>query len=139
MRYGGVLEHPAWSDAWGEFGLPEPRSTVGWTVSLFNPQEASCYIEQGRYGAPVKKATWLYAYDVKLPELRWGYEADCDVRDGSGGGTNHGSWREHRSSGKTAITPPAFRDVLLAMARSAVPQVDVTQEPEGGYPDGRVA
>lgn len=116
--YGGVLEHPAYSDAWDAFGLVKPRSTVGWTVSLLSG-EGSCYVEQGRYGAPVKKATWLYACGVEFADLRWGYEADCDVRDGSGGGTNKGSWRKHRTNSATAETPLAFRDALIAMARSA--------------------
>ena len=116
--FGGVLEHPAYSDAWAAFDLPEPRSTQGWTSSL-TEYGASCYIEQGRYGAPLKKATWLYAYGIDPPNLRWGFTADCDTRDGSGGGTNHGSWGPYRSGNKTAATPPAFRDVLLAMARSA--------------------
>ena len=118
QRFGGVLEHPAYSDAWRAFELPHPVTRHGWTRDLFDIG-ASCYVEQGRYGLSVKKATWLYACKVTLSDLRWGYTADCDTRDGSGGGTNKGSWREHRSSGVTANTPPAFRDVLLAMARTA--------------------
>lgn len=116
-RWGGVLEHPAYSDAWKRFDLLRPSVREGWTLDFYGG--ASCYVEQGRYGAPVKKATWLYAYGVELPELRWGYTADCDVRDGSGGGTNNGSWAGHRSSSVTALTPLAFRNVLLEMARSA--------------------
>lgn len=115
--WGGVLEHPAYSKAWGHFGLVKPTTRHGWTVGLSG--EASCYIEQRRYGHAVKKATWLYAVGVDLPELAWGYEADCDVRDGSGGGTNRGSWRKHRTGSKTARTSLELRDVLLAMARSA--------------------
>lgn len=30
-RCGGVLEHPAWSDAWHTFGLPNPRPDGGWS------------------------------------------------------------------------------------------------------------
>jgi hypothetical protein len=142
--YGGVLEHPAHSAAFARFGLPKPTWRGGWTHSLTDGG-ASCYIEQGRYGLPVKKATWLYAYGVELPELRWGFTAD---RDGDPANQNdHGgmdAWRDRfggrreqweeshdkprgpdgkrrRAShlGLTSTTPPAFRDVLLEMARSA--------------------
>jgi hypothetical protein len=130
-RYGGVIEHPAYSDAWARFELPRPLWRGGWTHSLTDGG-ASCYIEQGRYGLPVKKATWLYAYGVELPDLLWGYVSDGDG-DGDGG---MDPWRDrfkgrreqwtkgqHRGGhhGVTATTPPAFRDVLLEMARSARP------------------
>lgn len=133
-RFGGVLEHPAYSAAWGKFGLPRPTWHGGWTHNLTDGG-ASCYVEQGRYGLPVKKATWLYAYGVDLPELRWGYTPDGD--GDSANQTEHGgmdAWRDqfkgrreqwtkgqHRGGhhGLTATTPPGFRDVLLGMARSA--------------------
>jgi hypothetical protein len=92
-RFGGVLEHPAYSSAWEHFGLPRPNRYGGWTSSLLDPGW-SCYVEQGRYGLPVKKATWLYAYGVELPDLKWG----C-VPDGQGEQPNgpHGgidNWRD---------------------------------------------
>lgn len=139
--WGGVLEHPAYSAAWDAFNLPEPIWKGGWTYGLFGG--ATCYVEQGRYGLPVKKATWLYAEHVDLPELRWGYEPDGDG-DGPGGmeewrdrfGGRREAWiarapnravvdrdgdRRNRPShlGLTTTTPPEFRDVLLAMARTA--------------------
>lgn len=114
--YGGVLEHPAYSKAWDAFGLPEPAWRGGWTLGLCGG--ASCYVEQGRYGLPIKKATWLYAFGVELPELRWGYIRDAD---GTGpGGVN--AWRDSwdtRHGGGTSRTPPEFRDALLAIARTS--------------------
>ena len=100
---------------------------------------ASAYIEQGRYGLPVKKATWLYAYGVELPELRWGYTPDGegDEPNGAHGGLDNcrdrwggrraqyqsagpGSHRENTPHlGQTSTTPPVFRDALIAMARTA--------------------
>jgi hypothetical protein len=62
--YGGVLEHPAYSQAWARYDLPRPTWHGGWTRNLTDAG-ACCYIEQGRYGLPVKKATWLYAYGVE--------------------------------------------------------------------------
>ncbi len=131
--YGGVIEHPAFSDAWNHYGLPRPTVREGWTRSLID-DGASCYIEQGRYGLPVKKATWLYAYGVELADLRWGYTPDGhgDPLDGVEG---LNVWRDrfkgrreqwtkgqHRGGhhGLTATTPPEFRDVLIEMARSSV-------------------
>lgn len=132
-RYGGVLEHPAYSDAWSRFGLPRPNWKGGWTTSLLD-DGASCYVEQGRYGLPVKKATYLYAVGVELADLLWGYTADSAgiTPNGEHGGIDQ--WRDrfhgrveqwlpgtHRGThkGVTATTPPAFRDVLLGMARSS--------------------
>ena len=137
-RFGGVIEHPAYSDAWKAFGLPRPVVREGWTLDLHGG--ASCYVEQGRYGLPVKKATWLYAYGVDLPELRWGYTSDGDGDDIGGMdawrdrfGGRRAAWEEsleshydengvrHRPShlGQHSTTPEVFRDVLLNMARSA--------------------
>lgn len=129
-RFGGVLEHPAHTDAFAAFGLPEPTVKFGWTLDLDGG--ASCYIEQGRYGLPVKKATWLYAYGVDLPELRWGYTPDGQG-DGPGGmdywrdqwapknGAQpiRGYFKGNRHNGMRSRTPEDFRDVLIAMARTA--------------------
>lgn len=145
--YGGVLEHPAYTAAFKHFGLPRPTRHDGWTTTLLD-DGASCYIEQGRYGLPVKKATWLYAYGVELPDLMWGFTSDANGDPENQ--TEHGgmdAWRDkfkgrreawvagapnravvdrdgdrrNRPShlGLTSTTPPAFRDELLSMARSA--------------------
>lgn len=70
--FGGVIEHPAFSKAWEHFGLPRPDTKVqGWQHGKCGG--FSCYVEQGRYGHAVKKATWLYVFGVSsddLPELR---------------------------------------------------------------------
>lgn len=136
--FGGVLEHPAFSKAFDAYGLPEPTWRAGWTFGIDGG--ASCYIEQGRYGLPVKKATWLYAYGVELPELRWGYTPDHEGMRPAGPWGGIDGWRDswasrrdirsgrlafvssgHRGpqKGLTSITPPVFRDVLVAMARTA--------------------
>ncbi len=87
--------------------------------------------------------TWLYAYGVELPELRWGStpdgEGDPENQNAHGGldawrdawGGRRDQWRvaitdewpdsspRKPHMGQTATTPPLFRDVLLAMARTA--------------------
>lgn len=73
-RFGGVLEHPAYSDAWRTFGLGWPPRSGGWVEA--DGLGWTCHVEQGRYGHPAKKATWLYAVGCDLPELRWGSVAD---------------------------------------------------------------
>jgi hypothetical protein len=118
-RFGGVLEHPAYSDAWDAFDLPKPSRAGGWTRDLFSG--ASCHVEQSRYGHVAKKATWLYAFGARvLPELLWGsiaYPQSTAVVSWCG---NHTSKFDKRPRvGKAAAaTPVAFRDVLLNIARS---------------------
>ena len=136
-KWGGVLEHPAYTAAFKHYGLPLPKLRAGWNVTFEGEAvgEGVCYIEQGRYGLPVKKATWLYAYGVDLPELRWGYTPDGDGAEPNGphGGMDAwrdrwergrrlgepGFWSRERNSGLRSATPLAFRDVLLEMARTA--------------------
>jgi hypothetical protein len=121
-KYGGVLEHPAESLAWPYFELPEPRSTVGWTLSFLGGG-ASCYVEQGRYDHPMRKATWLYAVDVELPALRWGRENDQErlgkFKWGSRLYKPEHDRNRPRVDSQHSKTTVGFRDVLLEMARSA--------------------
>lgn len=48
-KYGGVLEHPAYSHAWERFGLARPERAGGWFWAD-NCGGATCYVEQGFYG-----------------------------------------------------------------------------------------
>lgn len=121
--YGGVIEHPAFSKAWAHFGLPRPDTKrQGWTAGECGGY--SCYIEQGRYGHPVKKATWLYVFGVpeeKLPELRWGHTPDSrgtiSRNQGCHGGMD--KWRNATGHRIANATPAEFRDVLLSIASIA--------------------
>jgi hypothetical protein len=121
--YGGVIEHPAESQAWRHFGLPRPPA-YGWSTNMDGGWSA--YVEQDRYGHVTRKPTWLYAYGVELPELRFGYrphDRENDpgwwVRTDRPYEHKHGDMRMFGSSSKSSATPVAFRDVLLDMARSA--------------------
>ncbi len=108
-RYGGVLEHPALSKAWTMFMLPAPSHYGGWTRRIID-EGWSCEVDQAHYGHRANKRTWLYYVGPEPPELVGGRAPDTGitVRNDGGGG------RDQRSR-----TPPAFRDALLAMARSA--------------------
>lgn len=129
LRWGGVLEHPAHTKAWDAFGLLKPTAGAGWQVDE-NNLCCVCYVEQGHYGHPSRKPTWLLAAGVslaELPELNWtkgeqrlpqwmvdryGYEKARRIGVvAMVGGKN-----------KTAIrnaTPEPFRDLLLLIARKA--------------------
>lgn len=128
-RWGGVLEHPAHTDAWVAYGLPEP-SRRGWTRTLCGGWV--CYVEQHRYGHPAKKGTWLYCVlpaGVTPPSMRWGFQREGTGRWRVDGAERIISWcRNNRlasdtrptvSNKQAKATPPEFRDALLAIARLA--------------------
>jgi hypothetical protein len=117
-RFGGVLEHPAFTHAWKRFGLPRPRNGEwisgegGWVTQ----------VAQRNYGHAARKLTWLYVsgYDAMPPPppLDWRPPRAPKAQISFCG--NHGDSALPRLSKRRAIlTPPAFRDVLLAIARGA--------------------
>lgn len=119
--WGGVLEHPAYSDAWAAHGLNAPPGAGGWVVADWIGGW-TCHVEQGRYGHRAKKATWLYAHGVDLPSLEWGSVPDNQSAALVSWCSNHVSTGETRPRvGKraAAATPHRFRDALIGMARSA--------------------
>ncbi len=120
-RWGGVLEHPAYSDAWVAHDLLAPPTGGGWVNADF-AGGWTCYVEQQRYGHLAKKATWLYAHGVELRSLRWGHVTDqCATAPVSwcGNRVATGERRPRVGKAQASATPPEFRDELLAMARSA--------------------
>ncbi len=121
-QWGGVLEHPEGSHAWRAFHLAIPPRSGGWVAGLDGGW--TCCVEQGHYGHRARKATWLYAYGVELPALRWGKSA-ATLRMDEG----YHSAEERKRAVRTgacqrmcarecAATPLAFRDLLLSMART---------------------
>lgn len=128
-RWGGVLEHPADSLAWAAHGLNAPPRAGGWHVADFHGGW-TCYVEQGFYGHAARKPTWLYANGTALPSLRWGrgeQRLDPVVLE------RHGYAYARRQGvvsliggkdkkAKRNATPPVFRDLLLAIAATALEQ-----------------
>ena len=121
--WGGVLEHPEASSAWDAYDLFQPPRCGGRVVADWQGGWTCC-VEQGNYGHPARKATWLYAAHVDLPSLHWG-PSRAHVRLDEG----FHSTEERRRAIKTGIcqrlsqrqrlaTPVPFRDMLLAMART---------------------
>ncbi len=117
-KYGGVLEHPAYSDAWSAFGLNKPPGGGGWVNADF-VGGWTCHVEQGNYGHKARKATRLYAFGSELPSLLWG---KSDSSAWVSWCNNHSNGKEIKRIGKdeAAKTPAAFMDILLSMARSVV-------------------
>jgi hypothetical protein len=132
-QWGGVLEHPADSQAWNAHNLMRPPRGMGWIRADWPEYGGwTCYVEQGHYGHESRKPTWLYAHHSDepwasywLPELHWvrgeqrlpewmieryGYEKARRIGVvAMVGGKN-----------KTRIrnaTPEPFRDLLISIAR----------------------
>ena len=119
-QWGGVLEHPAYSDAWAAYGINRPPSSGGWIAADFDGGW-TCHVEQGRYGHAAKKATWLYAHGVELPTLKWGHIPDQEstsLVSWCGNRTRADETRPRVGKAAAASTPDEFRDVLLAMSRT---------------------
>lgn len=109
-RWGGVLEHPAFTNAWPAHGLVAPVG-VGWRQA--GRGEWVCEVWQSAYGHRARKRTWLfYAGAVPPAELCWDRRA----------GTAQVGWfdriKPSLSKREASATPPAFRDALLALAAS---------------------
>jgi hypothetical protein len=136
-RWGGVLEHPEASHAWRYHGLIPPPRDLGRQLQLavaggwFPAGDGlgfTCCVEQGHYGHEARKATWLYAVGCVLPELPWGpstVPGNAKMDEGYHSTEERRRLRDRRpsnctriSSRRRAATPPAFRDLLLDMARS---------------------
>jgi hypothetical protein len=127
--WGGVLEHPADSHAWAAFGLCRPPRSGGW-AQADDLGGWTCYVEQGHYGHAARKATWLYACQVSLPELRWGrlpqrLDPKMVERHGYKYARRKGLVSMIGGKHKKAIrnaTPVEFRDLLLRIAAGVTPQ-----------------
>lgn len=114
-KWGGVLEHPAFSDAWKAYGLPRPvpgrwKKESGVHV---------CEVWQSAYGHKARKRTWLlYCGFFSPPEAKWNRpEATHQIgfHDQRGKDKN-----KPTVSGKAAsATPIEFRDFLISVARAA--------------------
>lgn len=123
-KFGGILEHPEASHAWPKFGLFKPHRWGGW-IMAGDGIGWTCCVEQGHYGHPAQKPTWLYAVRVELPSLRWGHSGSRTRLDAG----YHSTEERHRRSKLGIIgtlskrqrqeTPLGFRDLLIEIARSS--------------------
>lgn len=118
-KYGGVLEHPEASHAFKKFGLVKPPKSGGWVSSR---KGWVCCVEQGHYGHPARKATWLYYVGKTKPfDLKWGSSGTRQRLDYG----YHSAEERAKARGKNTVkrltkyeataTPRKFRDLLICL------------------------
>lgn len=129
-KWGGVLEHPAGSRAFGRYGLGRPVEGAGWMRTVSGGW--SCHVDQGMYGHRARKATWLHYVGTSSPApMLWG-RSTASVRLDNGchsraeriemlAAIARGERQPNELMGKRerAATPPAFAEALLDLARNA--------------------
>lgn len=143
-KYGGVIEHPADSNAWRVHGFNRPDSTGKW-IFADGMGAYTCCVEQGHYGHISRKKTWLYLYNhgrAIPPDLIWG---KSEQRIHPTALAKHGYEKARRigmmamigGKDKTKIrnaTPVAFRDLLIDLARQCA--LDALKKAQEGV-DGK--
>jgi hypothetical protein len=126
-KCGGVLEHPEASHAFRHFGILIPPKSGGWVYpDISDGIGWSCCVEQGHYGHPARKATWLYYVgENPPPELIWGPSAGQRLDEGFHSKAERDAARaagvkprKRLSTAQNLATPIPFRDLLLSIARS---------------------
>lgn len=111
-RFGGVLEHPAGSHAWGAHGLCKPRTGRWECVGQCDGTAYwVCEVWQSAYGHRARKRTWLLYCGVRPPfELDWTRKP----------GTHQCGWfdRNKPTVGKreASATPERFAQELIRLA-----------------------
>ncbi len=114
---GGVLEHPEFSSLWRECNLPElgefPDQHGGRTVT----------VDQVWWGHKCRKRTWLYVVGVGLSDI---WQSITETADLSAEPTHVISTTRGASAlpeltikRERALTPPAFAEWLVSLARSS--------------------
>lgn len=120
LRWGGVLEHPKGSLLWDLPGyeLPKPGEPAKiidgrtvWTIE----------VDQVRWGHEARKRTWLLLVDVN-PDLVCDFPPDREPTRTVQSRKHlhsHGTNRlPEMSTHRRKLTPPAFADWLVLLARS---------------------
>ncbi len=114
-RWGGVLEHPAFSNAWAAHGILRLHPGTGWRKRGAGDWETwVCEVWQSAYGHKARKRTWLYYVGHRAPaELDWSRKP----------GTHQCGWfdRKKPTLGKkeASETPEALARALIALAKGA--------------------
>lgn len=113
LIWGGVLEHPAQTYAWKEYGLTKPEK--GKWVKCSNGGYV-CEVWQSAYGHRANKATWLfYAGDNPPLEMNWDRPKgthQVGFQDQRGKARNKPTLSKREAN----ATPIKFRDALIELA-----------------------
>jgi len=109
----GVLEHPKATRAWAAHGLTKPVA-IGWQPC---GEGWVCEVWQSAYGHRANKATWLYFVGEQKPfDLDWSRPQgthQIGFQDQRGKAANKPTLYKREAN----ATPPAFKEVLLKLAR----------------------
>lgn len=122
-RFGGVLEHPAFSTLWQAAGLPRPEDGPdafgGWTLA----------ISQHWWGHKAEKLTWLYIVGVPpsgLPAIPFCFGDGTHVitqppkpKGGRRKVKGDPGWRPEVTKAEREHTPPVLAQWLVEVARRA--------------------
>lgn len=112
-RFGGVLEHTAWSRIFDTYGLPRPGelpdSHSGRTYAL----------EQVAWGHPCRKPTWLYVVGVDPDFVMGGMRAGGTPTHQIWGSSRHGKLKGAHAAMRRR-SPVAFAAWLVEIASHAV-------------------
>lgn len=122
-KWTGVIEHPEASHAFRVFNLGIPPRQGGWVRSADGLGWISC-VEQGHYGHPARKATWLYTIRCGKPrDLEWGPSRGDRLDEGFHSSAERNAARAagqkpiKRLSKKECLhTPYQFAEMLLFIA-----------------------
>jgi hypothetical protein len=118
-RFGGVLEHPAGSHAWGAaYDVSRPPEPGRWWAHSFGSSEPGeareawvCEVWQSAYGHAARKRTWLMYCGRRPPfELNWTRAP----------GTHQVGWFDRNkptlSKREASATPRLFAEALIHLA-----------------------
>lgn len=118
MRWGGVLEHPAESKAWAEYGLLRPAFGAWQRINAAGYWTTEVW--QVDYGHRARKRTWLL-YAGKSPPcpMRWERRKHEACVSGSRNRSSRPlNGRNRVWSAEAKRTPREFADVLIALAQN---------------------
>lgn len=111
-RCGGVLEHPAGTYAWVNYGLVKPTAGI-WVKS---GEGWVCEVWQSAYGHKANKATWLYYVGDRPPfDLEWSRPRgtyQIGFYDKRGKDKNKPTLGKREAN----FTPRAFKEELIKLA-----------------------
>lgn len=112
-RCGGVLEHPANTRAFDEYGIAKPTNN-GWQKTIDDGWV--CEVWQSVYGHKANKKTWLYYYGKNAPfQLNW--EKPIGTHQIGGADQRGKAKNKPTIRGKQAsATPIKFRNELIKLA-----------------------
>lgn len=121
-RFGGVLEHPAYSDAWSAHDLAPPISSRSceWIQNMLRPREWTCHVDQYAYGHAAIKSTWLLYVGDRPPARARARARARALVSWCGNHTRIDDDRPRLGKKAASATPLEFAEFLVSLARGSV-------------------